>query len=277
MSAEIASDRRAPGLRGAHHDEDGIDLNSDVLCNVAHDRSPGRCQVETRDTHGESGEQVDPPIPAMEDGKAGSYLRNKLKHSAESYPGREQEMPGKDTIPDGVAGDISVGENFVPRQQIPSNRRTTVKRCDIHDEDQLTGDGHHKPKGGCRFQGGVRNGIHPQPIGRYSRVHGRCSLANMTTCSGCRDGGPRRGRTVVKNEAGSEHQQRAHQDGTAPTPGYFTRGATGARLGLAPPSASPSHVEGLGGRATSLSDAPSHVHVAYSGTGSVVTLAGATV
>jgi len=80
-------------------------------------------------------------------------------------------MRGEEEIAHGIASDVPMGKDFVPRLKIPLDSRTTIEgHYKIH-EHPLADDGHPEPKPGRCFQGGVRNGIQPQPAGRYSFSH----------------------------------------------------------------------------------------------------------
>src|ERR1700730_3875241 len=159
MRFEIASNRVAQRQGGAEHDQDGVKANTYVLRNVAGASTTNPNQIKSDNAGRESRQHVDTPSPAMKGRYAGPELGNKLKRSADSDHVGKEKMHAEGEIAHVIARDVSMENNPIPSGQIAFHNRTTIERHDIHNENQLADDGHHKPKPRGCFQGFIRNGI----------------------------------------------------------------------------------------------------------------------
>jgi hypothetical protein len=84
-------------------------------------------------------------------------------------------MYGDGEVAHGIARHESMSYRLIPSVEIPPQRRKTIERRYGKREPCLTDEDHQKPKAGCRFHGGVGNGIQFQPVGHYCGAHVRFS------------------------------------------------------------------------------------------------------
>ena len=127
MSLEIASHRIAQGHGGTHPDQNRAEAGTDVLRDVA-DASADPGHIKTGHAEGDRGQHVKASVPAMKDRKAVTDLWNQLERSGEHDDDGRTNMQRDGEIAHGVAGDVTVSNEFAPAVEIAAQRGDTVER-----------------------------------------------------------------------------------------------------------------------------------------------------
>src|SRR5206468_256529 len=126
MNDELAGKRVAQGKGGAEHDEDGVEADGYVLRDVANGPADPN-HIKTDDADRESGRYVDTPVPAMNGWCAVPDPGDELNRSAGDNHDGQEKMHGDGQIAHGVAGDIPVRHDGVPRREIPLHGRAAIE------------------------------------------------------------------------------------------------------------------------------------------------------
>jgi hypothetical protein len=172
MRLEIACNRVAQGHGGAEHDQHRVEADSEFLRDVTH-ASTDPQHVQTRTADRESGQHVETPVPAMKGRCALSDLRDQLNRSAEDDEDGRQQMHGDGDIADGVARDVPMRHEPVPRLVVPSHGGTGIEGRDGEREHQLADDGRQEPEAGDGRQSAVGDGsrLGREPVGQDRGGH----------------------------------------------------------------------------------------------------------
>src|SRR5215469_9332995 len=156
---EVASHRIAQRHPRAQHDQNGHEAAAYVLRKVPN-ASADPQQIKARGADRKSGEDVEPPRPAMKYGKAFANLRNKLKRPGEDDKDGATDMREKRGVTHPVAANVAVRQDFVPGREIPPPGRESIEGSHGESKDELSNQNDRKPKARGGFQYAVRERIH---------------------------------------------------------------------------------------------------------------------
>ena len=158
---EVPPDRGPQRHGGEDQDQDGVEGDPELLRDVGQaPAQPDHVQAGQADREG--AQHVEPAVPAVEGRDVLADLGHELDRPAQDDEDGGEEMDGDDGVADGVAGDVPMRHEPIPRPQVPAQHRARIEGGDGQGEQELADDGGEVPEASGSGQGSIGDRRRPR-------------------------------------------------------------------------------------------------------------------